>query len=925
MRLRSVTVRNYRMHRDFTVEFDPARTVIGGPNEAGKTTIVEAAHRALFLRSRVSGEVLESMRSHFHPGHPTVELSFESGGTVYRVTKQFTGTATAPTTLEQAGGPTLRNDEAERKLRDIVAAEAVQGRNVEERLKMQWAHLWVWQGAAHADPLEGDALREPLGRLRDRLGRLEDGGVMESKTDAAVGRTIAETHAARTRDDGRPRADSPLGRAEAALQAARAEVATAQAAIDVLDGAAAMVARADTVIAESETSLAARRAEQDQNDQRLREAQTLEVRQAEQQAAAAAAAARLQELTEADRQIRECEARIASIEARRTPAAERLTAATEAEREAEERRTAAQEQARARQQEQARAADLAELHGQAEHLEQRRTERTGLAGRCARIAALRAEAADLAARHAALPAVTAADLAALADIERRHDAAQAKVEASGTRVELLSATKPVRLGERELAVGGSETITGDTPLQTADARLRICPGGGTSLAEATRLRDEAAAALAARLRDLQVADAAEARRVQPLRQTLETSLEAKRAAIRDLGDTQADQELAALDAELAELATMFAGPPRSGFVPPAGLDAAVAARRAASERLRELATACAAAVAEEVASEQAVGTARQARDSAAEAIRTIDDDLRDARVRLAVLVEEHGANREEAIATATRERAAADERLAATKEALVRLQPDLLRQTAVRLQRAIEKLQSASQTALADRTIGLDRLRSNGTLDPRADLAAALAAERIAAAAQQQAAREARAHALLAELFASRKRQIEARFVAPLANRVAGYLQCLFGAEAVVSVGCEADTFTTLHVARPAFGSVAIPFARLSGGTREQVAAAFRLAMAEILAADHGGCLPIVFDDAFVNSDVGRVAAVQAMLDRAAEQGLQVIVLSCQHHDYDGLGATTIELPRVSFVGAARPPAAETEPAAGGAANGDPA
>ncbi|MFM8291254.1 MAG: AAA family ATPase [Planctomycetia bacterium] len=924
MRLCSVTIRNYRMHRELTVAFDPARTVIGGPNETGKTTIVEAAHRALFLRSRVSGEVLESMRSHFHPGHPTVELAFESGGTVYRVTKQFTGTATAPTTLEQAGGPTLRNEEAERKLRDLVAAEAVQGRNVEERLKMQWAHLWVWQGAAHADPLEGDALQEPLGRLRDRLGSLEDGGVMESKTDAAVGRAIAETHAARTRDDGRPRADSPLGRAETALQAARAEVAAAQAAIDVLDGAAATVARADAVIAESEVSLAARRTEQDQNDHRLRDAQTLEVRRAEQQAAAAAATARLTALTAADRQIRECEARIASIEARRIPAAERLAAAATTEREAEDRRTTAQEQARERQQEQARAADLAELHGQAEHLEQRRSERAGLAGRCGRIAALRAEATDLAARYAALPAVTAADLTDLADIERRCDAAQAKVEASGTRIELLSASQPVRLDGRALAVGASEMITADATLEAADVRLRICPGGGTSLAEATRLRDEAAAALAARLRELKVVDPAEARRVQPLRQTLESSLDAKRSAIRDLGDTQAEQELAALDAELAELETVFAGTPRAGFVPPAGLDAAIAARRGASERFRELAAACATAVAAELAAEQATDAAREARESAADAIRTIDDDLRDARVRLAVLVEEHGAEREAAIDAATRDRTAADDQLAATQEALVRLQPDLLRQTAVRLQRAIEKLQAAGQAALADRTIGLDKLRTSGTLDPRADLAQAVANERIAAATHEHAAREARAHALLAELFAARKRQIEARFVAPLANRVTGYLQCLFGADATVAIGCEADTFTSLHVTRPEYGSVAMPFARLSGGAREQVAAAFRLAMAEILAADHDGCLPIVFDDAFVNADAARVAAVQAMLDRAAEQGLQVIVLSCNHRDYDGLGAVTIELPRVSFAGAARPAAADTAPA-GGATSDEPA
>ena len=913
MRLVSVTIRNYRMHRELTVPFDPARTVIGGPNEAGKTTIVEAAHRALFLRSRASGEVLDAMRSHFHPGHPAVELAFECGGTAYRVTKQFTGTAAAPTTLEQAGGPTLRNEEAERKLRDLVAAEAVQGRNVEERLKMQWAHLWVWQGAAHADPLEGEALQEPLGRLRDRLGSLEDGGVMESQTDAAVGRAVAETHAARTRDDGRPRADSPLGRAEAALQAARSEVAAARAAIDALDGAATAVARADAVIAESEGSLANRRAEQEDNDRLLCEAQSLEVRQAEQQAAAAAAAARLDELADADRQIRDCEARIEAIETRRAPAADRLAAATLAEHEAEERRIAARDRARACQREQAQAADRAELHGQAEHLEQRRSDRAGLAGRCGRIAALRAEAAELAARCQALPAVTAADLAALADVERRRDAAQARLDAIATRVELLAADGLVRLGDREFAVGASETITADATLEAGGARLRISPGGGTSLAEAERLRDVAAAALAARLGALKVADAAEARRVQPLRQTLESSLEAKQSAIRDLGDTQAERELATLDEEIAGLESAFAGNARAGFVRPVGLDAAFTARRAAGERLRELAAAGTTAAAEEQASEKALALARQAREEAAESLRAIDDDRRDARVRLEVLVEEHGSDRANAITAATRDRTLADDRLAATQGALVRLQPDLLRQTSIRLQRAIEKLQAAGQAAVADRTIALDRLRTTGTLDPRADLAQAMATERLAETAHRHAAREARARVLLADLFAARKAEIESRFVAPLANRVAGYLQCLFGADATVTVGCEADAFTTLHVARPELGGVAIPFARLSGGAREQVAAAFRLAMAEILAADHGGCLPVVFDDAFVNSDPGRVTAVQAMLDRAAERGLQVIVLSCNHRDYDGLGAVTVELDRPAFSGAARAATAGSE------------
>jgi DNA repair exonuclease SbcCD ATPase subunit len=915
MRLLSVTLRNYRIHRELTIDLDRPLTVIGGPNETGKTTIVEAIHRALFLRSRASGAVLDSMRSHFHAGHPAVELTFECGGGRWTVTKQFTGTNTAPTTLARAGGGTLRSDEAERQLKELVAAEAIGGRNVEERLRMQWAHLWVWQGAAADDPLAGDALREPLDRLRERLGSLEEGSVTESRLDAAVARAVADAHAARTREDGTPRVDSPLGRAAAALEAARVRVRAAQAAIATLEAAVATVERAETAIVESERSLAARRAEQETNERLLREAQALQVLQAEQQAAAHDTAARLASLAEGDRQIRDCAARVADIEARRAPAAERHAAALVAERDSTTRCTTARDTARARQQEQAEVAELAELYRQAEHLEQRRAERTGLAGRCGRIARLRAEAAELQARLDALPPVSAADLAALTAGERGRDAAQATLDAIATRIEVVAAAAVVRLGDHELTVGRPETITADTTLEVAGARLVITPGGGTSLAEATRLRDAAVAALADRLRGMAVADADEARRIQPLRQTLEAGLAAKQAAIADLGDTQADRDLAALDAEIGGLEAMLTGQARTGFVRPADLDAAVAARQAITARLRELAATLATADAEQQAAEQLAAEAHGQRETAADAVAVIDRDLRDARVRLEVLVEEHGDRRDDALTAATRARDEADARLMETRAALARLQPDLLRETSGRLVRAIENLLSAVQTARAERTIALERLRSEGTLDPREDLATAIAAERNAAATQRHADREARAHALLARLFAEKKAEIEARFVAPLADRVAGYLRCLFGAETSVTVGYEADAFTTLELSRPDFGGVRLPFKRLSGGAREQVGVAFRLAMAEILAGEHGGCLPIVLDDAFVNSDPGRVAAIQAMLDRAAGRGLQVIVLSCNHREYDALGAVAIELTRPTVSGLAPVSAAEPPPA----------
>lgn len=36
MKLISVTIKNYRVHKDTSVSFDAARTLVGGPNEAGR-------------------------------------------------------------------------------------------------------------------------------------------------------------------------------------------------------------------------------------------------------------------------------------------------------------------------------------------------------------------------------------------------------------------------------------------------------------------------------------------------------------------------------------------------------------------------------------------------------------------------------------------------------------------------------------------------------------------------------------------------------------------------------------------------------------------------------------------------------------------------------------------------------------------------
>jgi hypothetical protein len=905
MRLVSVTVRNYRIHKDRTVRFDPSLTVIGGPNESGKSTIVEAVHRALFLRSRVTGAVLETMRSEFHPGHPSIELTFASGGSTYTITKQFTGSAAAPTTLAQEGRPTLRNEEAEDEIHRILKAESVGGgRGLEDRLRMQWSHLWVWQGEAGAEPLAA-AGGSPMDRLHQRLSGLEGGDVLESALDTAVARQVLETHAGRTKDDGSPRAGSPLAAARAEVAAAATALAAAEAAVDGLCAAVAAVEAADATIAECDASLASTRTEQQQLRERSAEVARLDVLLAQQVLQADAAAGDLRAVEAADLEIEACEREIATLEAARTPAADRLDAAIRAEAACAERFEAAVRQARVIQRTQTEMADRVERVALCEHVERRRTDRMGLAGRCAKIAELRAEVAALSRRLHALPVVAVGDVADLAALERHHDAAQATVDAIATRVELLAADREVVLGDRPLVAGMAETITADTELVVGDAaRLRIAPGG-TTLIEATRRRDDAREALASRLAKLGAASLEEARRTHLQRQELEADIKGKQTAIVNLGDTQADDDLRRTDAEIAELDAQVDRAAPHGFIRPDGLEAALCAKHEVDVALDALGDEAARANAEFEAADRLRGEAGAARKGAEESIRTGDDQLRNRKGRLEVLLEKHGVDRAPHRAALRTASDAAVAALAATRKRLAELEPETLDRTGQRLERAGDMLLKRKQAAETERQLALVRLRHEGTVDPNEDLARVRARDRLAAAHDERAAREARAYGLLALLFTEKKREVESQFVGPLTTRVAEYLRCIYGPDTQVAVDYRDGSFRDLSVSRPALGNASFGFARISGGSREQVAAAFRLAMAEILAADHDGCLPIVFDDAFVNSDPVRVRGLQGMLDLAAARGLQVVVLSCNHRAYDTLGAAVVELSTADVSGAA--------------------
>ncbi|HEY9155927.1 MAG TPA: hypothetical protein VIM69_12395, partial [Opitutaceae bacterium] len=264
-----------------------------------------------------------------------------------------------------------------------------------------------------------------------------------------------------------------------------------------------------------------------------------------------------------------------------------------------------------------------------------------------------------------------------------------------------------------------------------------------------------------------------------------------------------------------------------------------------------------------------------------------------------LLTQTHGDEETRAarLTLAVKNKHEAERALVETRRAIALEQPDLLDATMKRLKRAFDEAIRRQSEAERTKTIAETELRSDGSIDPDHDLAVATAAREAAASALDGVRRHAQAIKLLDELFREEQQLFATTFTRPLVETASQYLRALYGPETRLDVSFADGAFSDLRLTRPnVAGGTAIAFDQLSGGTKEQVAVALRLAMAEILAADHGGALPLILDDAFANADSARVARLQIMLDLAASRGLQVIVITCTPTDYHSLGALHVSL-----------------------------
>lgn len=898
MRLLSLTVRNYRLHREQTVSFDPSRHLIGGPNETGKSTLAEAIHRALFFRHRSGGEVQRAMKSEIHNGHPEVTLVFEAGGRKWTLDKRFSG-ANGTARLMSDDGATFQGDAAEEKLAELTRnAEGIA--TTSNQLATRWAHLWIWQGSSGDDPSGQTA------GLRDQLvQRLQEQGlaaVMQSATDERARENIRIIHDGIFTATGAVKANSRLDRAIKDFTAAEQSLGNAIGIKQRLENAVSELEAAAAEVREAEAALPGEREKLTATQAQLERVNALQQEKEKQQLVASQKTKDRETIESADLKIRDLSGHIRALEEELAPKEAALASLTAREATAREALANAEAAVRDMAETLRAARQQHDLAGAAVTLMEQQALVNELSAKAQQVRDAEQELAGLRDRLARLPAVTPEDLERLRNLESRIAQAQAAVNAIAAGIECVTADLAVDLDGQALAPGETRIITETAELKVGERTLlRIRPGGGATLADLLRELDGLRDSLTTELDRLAIRSVAEATEVVTRRQALGQEISNKESGLKAMGAASLP---AALESARSRLATAMAEVARRTEAiatdrrptAPVTLEEARAHRELTEATVRETGE-------QEQALATAAGTRRsewkQRHDELEKAKASLEADrqqLDKLRIESRLLEEQHGTAEARA-ATLENARSAestAQAALATTSRELDELRPDFLNTELARLRGVLNRLEQKRIEAGNRRVAAETLLAQDGTRDPEADLLQARAAHASALEARDREQRHADAIRLLHQLFSESQAAISESLTQPIADRVAGYLECLFGPGVRVRVDLSDATDPRIHLIKP--GEPTFEFDSLSGGTKEQVAAAVRLAMAEIIAAAHDGCLPILFDDAFAYADPGRVQALQSMLYLAASRGLQVIVLTCTPADYTGLGAAEVRL-----------------------------
>ena len=176
MKLRKLSVNHLKR---FTVptqlgDLSDGLNLVVGPNELGKSTLLDALRAVLFERYSSRARPIIALQNDRSDMAPVVELVFEINGGEYTLTKRFVKSAYAK--LQCPDGTTLESDSAENELRNLLGFAEAGNRGATSATLGMWGVLWVLQGQSFGRPdLPDSALASLSAGLESEVGTVLGG------------------------------------------------------------------------------------------------------------------------------------------------------------------------------------------------------------------------------------------------------------------------------------------------------------------------------------------------------------------------------------------------------------------------------------------------------------------------------------------------------------------------------------------------------------------------------------------------------------------------------------------------------------------------------------------------------------------------------------------------------------------------------
>lgn len=868
---------------------DEGLNVVVGPNEMGKSTLLDALRAALFEKYSSKAQPIAALQNDRNQAGPVVELAFEMDDGQYVITKRFIKKPYAR--LSCPDGRTLEGDAAEDTLRGLLGFDEPGKTGAKPETIGMWNVLWVQQGHSFGALDLPESARSSLHSALES----EVGEVLGGRRGRALPQAIEKQLGELVTSSGKPRGvyKDAIDRRDALqsdLEGLRTRRAELSQTLDDLEEAQDTLSRLSSTERDKEDQ-----AELDGARTRHSQLSALEARI---QAAATELQLKQRNLQQAEQvqdtrnKLRE---NIAADEQAVKAARELLDGVSEQEKNARKKYDGLQDAVRA--------AEAAVTKADAAVTLKRRI--LAAVERDVRIRTLQdqlAKAQGAEKRQHEAQQAAAAILVTDKAIQGIRTAAKA-VETVGGRLSAAATTITFEMSPDSLAgieIDG-KPLAGERPsVQAVEPAGITIPGRGRIIVDpAIKDRDK----LIAQHRDANA----------KLKAALDT---VGVAGIEDAEDQYAKRQAFLQDAALARQEAALHAPATDDYEAGAaplgdyieGLRK-ILARDKDGLGLKELLSRQEAEAALSTADNQA-GQARHDVDTARAQLAGPGDTLEHLKTELTAAKTRHddaGAQlkkRQEECRKA--EEACPDSKLQADIDA-ARAVADAQKQavSALESQRTDETLpQLGARIERLDKAIR-DRRQKRETLNVRiAGLKSrieALEGAGLDEAIQQKDRerelcdeecgrfeREAAVLTLLLSTLRAAEHDAKERYLSPVLKRVRPYLQLLFpGAEITID-----ENLRVTGVVREAGYEEA--FHHLSMGTQEQIAVLVRLAFAEML-VEQGHPATVVLDDALVFSDDRRMSRMFDILNMAA-RNVQVIVLTCREQLFEGLGGRQLSL-----------------------------